>query len=201
MTIYYLYIKTHNITGLKYLGQTSKQDPYLYCGSGKHWVTHLKEYGFNVRTEILSVCISKQELSATGRYYSEYYKILSAVDNYGNRIWANKIPETGGGGTPTSETRKKLSVSQLGRVKPTRTLEHKENLSLASKGVPKPRSIEHQAALSNAIKTNWQLNDESRAKTAAVGKANLGRKQSFQTLEKRRQAMVKYWDIKLNRGV
>jgi len=28
MTIYYLMVKTHNITGLKYLCQTSKQDPY-----------------------------------------------------------------------------------------------------------------------------------------------------------------------------
>ena len=52
MTIYYLYLKTHNITGLKYLGQT-KQDPFIYKGSGKEWRAHLKLFGNLVSTEIL----------------------------------------------------------------------------------------------------------------------------------------------------
>jgi hypothetical protein len=34
MTIY-LYKKTHNITGLKYLGKTAQSNPYKYPGSGK----------------------------------------------------------------------------------------------------------------------------------------------------------------------
>ena len=62
MTIYYLYIKTHNTTGLKYLGQTSKQNPYTYCGSGKDWVKHLNEHGYNVHTEILRECNSKKRI-------------------------------------------------------------------------------------------------------------------------------------------
>lgn len=37
----HLYIKTHNTTGLKYFGKTTK-DPYKYLGSGKHWRAHLK---------------------------------------------------------------------------------------------------------------------------------------------------------------
>lgn len=63
MTIYYLYIKTHNITGLKYLGQTSKQDPHTYRGSGTDWKEHLNQFGHTVSTEILTECSSKDELN------------------------------------------------------------------------------------------------------------------------------------------
>lgn len=35
----YLYIKEHDITGLKYLGKTIA-DPYSYLGSGKYWKDH-----------------------------------------------------------------------------------------------------------------------------------------------------------------
>jgi hypothetical protein len=53
MIIYYLYIKTHNKTGLKYLGQTSKQNPFTYMGSGVDWVAHLNENGIDVTTQII----------------------------------------------------------------------------------------------------------------------------------------------------
>ena len=42
--IIYLYKKTHQVTGLKYLGKTTK-DPYTYLGSGLEWKSHLKEFG------------------------------------------------------------------------------------------------------------------------------------------------------------
>jgi hypothetical protein len=93
----YLYIKTHNKTGFKYLGKTTK-DPMVYKGSGKDWRKHLKLYSNDVSTEILKVCSSNTELNYWGRYYSTLFKITTAVDNYGNRIWANRIPESGGGG-------------------------------------------------------------------------------------------------------
>ena len=60
MTIY-LYIKTHNITGLKYLGKTEK-DPYRYNGSGKYWKRHLKKYGRDIKTEILLDTDNENEL-------------------------------------------------------------------------------------------------------------------------------------------
>ena len=43
----YLYVKTHNITGLKYFGKTTN-DPYTYYGSGKYWLLHLKKHGYNI---------------------------------------------------------------------------------------------------------------------------------------------------------
>lgn len=96
MTIYYLYVKTHNITGLKYLGQT-KQNPFLYSGSGKDWKNHLKKYGTDVKTEVLFQCTNIRDRNYWGRYYSKYYNIVEAMDDFGNKIWANRIPETGGG--------------------------------------------------------------------------------------------------------
>lgn len=98
MCIYTLYIKTHKKTGLKYLGQT-KQNPLKYRGSGTVWNTHIKKYGMAHHTEILLQTTNWEELKYYGRYYSTYYNIVNAQDDFGNKIWANKIPETGGGGT------------------------------------------------------------------------------------------------------
>ena len=33
-----------------------------------------------------------------GKYYSLLWNVVAAMDDFGNKIWANKIPETGGGG-------------------------------------------------------------------------------------------------------
>lgn len=60
MTIY-LYKKTHNQTGLQYLGKTS-EDPIKYKGSGKDWLPHIKEHGNDVKTEIIKECHSKEEI-------------------------------------------------------------------------------------------------------------------------------------------
>ena len=65
MTIY-LYKKTHNITGLKYLGKTKSKDPYKYKGSGTMWSSHIKKYGYNVTTEILKECQTNEELRYWG---------------------------------------------------------------------------------------------------------------------------------------
>ena len=94
--IIYLCIKTHRHTGYKYLCQTV-QEPFKYKGSGPYWRSHLKRYGNTVHTEIARECQSKEELSYWGRYYSKLWRITTSMDDYGNRIWANQIPETGGG--------------------------------------------------------------------------------------------------------
>ena len=48
----YLYVKTHRITGLQYLGKTSRTDPYSYPGSGKRWRAHLDKHGYDFETKI-----------------------------------------------------------------------------------------------------------------------------------------------------
>ena len=75
MSIYYLYKKTHNKTGLQYLGQT-KRDPFEYQGSGVDWTTHIEKYGYDVNTEILLETTNKEEMKQTGRYYSDLWNIV-----------------------------------------------------------------------------------------------------------------------------
>ena len=48
----YLYVKTHNITGLKYFGKTILDDVSKYKGSGTYWLRHIKKHGYDVTTEI-----------------------------------------------------------------------------------------------------------------------------------------------------
>ena len=123
MTIYTLYIKTHRLTGLKYLGQT-RQDPHKYSESGIDWSKHLIEHGEDVDTYILFQSTDITERNYWGRYYSNYYKIVSAMDDFGNKIWANRIPETGGGpggikGRSRGEKfKKKMLIQNKGKNNP-----------------------------------------------------------------------------------
>ena len=113
----YLYIKTHNITGLKYFGKTTN-DPYRYYGSGKHWTAHLKKHGYNISTEVIGYYTNKDECCRIAELFSSTNNIVESKD------WANLIAENGldGGWTGyrsykhTPESRAKMSASKLGQV-------------------------------------------------------------------------------------
>lgn len=88
---HYLYLKTHNLTGMKYLGKTT-QDPLVYSGSGKIWRRHLQKHGDDVSTIILKECQSNEEVKHWGQYYSNLWNIVKDSN------FANLIPESGDGG-------------------------------------------------------------------------------------------------------
>jgi hypothetical protein len=90
--LFYLYVKTHNITGLKYLGQTSSTNPHAYKGSGVFWRRHLQKYGSDFSTQILLATDDKDELKATGEFFSRLWGVVR------NRQWANLKEESGDGG-------------------------------------------------------------------------------------------------------
>ena len=93
--ITHLYIKTHNVTGLKYFGKT-QQDPFKYSGSGKYWKLHLKKYGYNISTKVVASFKENEfdELVEFSLFFSEFYNIVESNE------WANLMPENGvdGGG-------------------------------------------------------------------------------------------------------
>jgi hypothetical protein len=91
MTIY-LYKKTHNKTGLQYLGKTVSPDPQKYQGSGKWWMHHINKHGYDVTTEIIKECQTNEELKEWGKYYSKLWDIVASKD------WANIREESGDGG-------------------------------------------------------------------------------------------------------
>lgn len=109
MTIY-LYVKTHNQTGLKYLGQTSAIDPHKYPGSGVYWKCHLKKYGYDYRTEILKECQTKEEIKEYGTYYSNLWNIVESDE------WANLKVEQGDGGRQSQEVRSRIGEAGKGRT-------------------------------------------------------------------------------------
>jgi hypothetical protein len=96
-----LYVKTHNKTGLKYLGKT-EQDPFKYTGSGIYWKRHLKTHGRDVTTEVIKECKDNAEVKQWGLYYSELWNVVEAKDANGKKLWANEKPETGDG-APSGE--------------------------------------------------------------------------------------------------
>jgi hypothetical protein len=115
MNIYTLYVKTHRKTGLKYLGQTS-QDPFKYPGSGVDWKDHLKQFGKDIDTAILLQTTDKEERNRRGRYFSALWHVVTASDDFGNKLWANKIPETGGGPGGKQGPNEKMRADALERV-------------------------------------------------------------------------------------
>lgn len=85
-------VKTHNITGLKYLCQTKRKDPHKYLGSGVYWKKHLNQHGNKITTEIIKECVGLEVLTQWGTYYSELWDVVNSNE------WANLIPESGTGG-------------------------------------------------------------------------------------------------------
>jgi len=121
MTIY-LYKKTHNKTGLQYLGKTV-QDPFTYKGSGRRWGSHINKHGYDVTTEILRECQTNEEVREWGLYYSNLWNVVE------DRKWANLKEESGDGGgmfgegngmfgkTHTDEVKAVLAEEAIARFK------------------------------------------------------------------------------------
>lgn len=91
----YLYKKTHNKTGIMYLGKTEK-DPFQYKGSGKIWKSHIKKHGYDVTTEILGIFENIEDFRKEAIRISEELNIVSSPN------WANLRIEEGDGGDTSS---------------------------------------------------------------------------------------------------
>ena len=179
-----IYVKTHNITGLKYLGKTKSDDPYSYRGSGKYWKLHIRKHGYDVTTEILVECRTNEEVKKWGTYYSKLWDVVNSD------VWANLKIEDGDGGamTMTEIHRKRISESSKGRVF---TEQHRKNLSEAGKGRPDTRSPETKAAA--AIKASSSLKGRKKPEGFAeeVSKRMTGSKRDDDAKEKMRIAWTK----------
>lgn len=110
----YLYVKTHNQTGLKYFGKTTKKDPHKYKGSGKYWSKHLNVHGNDVCTEIVGIFQSNKECSEFAINFSKEHNIVESKD------WANLRMENGVDGAPIGnsfslETIERMRQSKIGK--------------------------------------------------------------------------------------
>ena len=88
----YLYVKTHNKTGLKYFGKTTAKDPYKYNGSGVRWKRHLHKHGVDLTTEIIGYFTDKEECLTAAIRFSKENDIVKS------KKWANLKEESLDGG-------------------------------------------------------------------------------------------------------
>ncbi len=82
-------IKTHNITGFKYLCITKRKEWEAYTGSGVYWLNHIKKYGNDISTELLFESDDYGEFVLQCLLYSELYNVSASEE------FANQIPESG----------------------------------------------------------------------------------------------------------
>jgi hypothetical protein len=96
--MHYLMIKTHNITGLKYLCYSKKKLEHLhsYTGSGKFWLKHIKEHGLDFSTEIIFQTEDYQEFKKFATSLSIELNVVESA------AWANLKLEEGDGGDTVS---------------------------------------------------------------------------------------------------
>ena len=174
----YLYVKTHNKTGLKYFGKTTNNNPYDYVGSGKYWKSHLKVHGNDVSTEIVETFISEVECEKFAVKFSNENDIVNSKD------WANLISENGLDGAPKGtkvklSTKQKISESLIGKPSPKSKYimkETKDNRSERSKRVSKGtiwinNGIESKR--SKSITDEWQ---SGRIQNGNIGDRTLGKR-------------------------
>lgn len=145
-----LYIKTHRVTGLKYFGKTTCDDPVRYIGGGKVWRRHLLKHGYDCDTEIYLQSEDRDYIIREALRFSRAYDIVNSD------LWANIREENGIDGNPkgnivSEETRQKMSKSRLGIPKPSPSQEVREKISSAKKGKKtRPCSVETKIKISQA---------------------------------------------------
>lgn len=163
MKTYKLMLKQHNVTGLKYLCITSKQNPYKYKGSGHYWLKHLSEYGDDITTIILEETDNKEELAEYGKYYSKLFNVVS------DKCFANLIEEHGYcwpehpfecmNEFEYKEVMQRKSES-LKKSWALKTDEEKHNISENIQKAWQSKSEEERQKFSETVKQTW--NDEKR---------------------------------------
>lgn len=150
----YLYVKTHNVTGMKYLGKTTSNDPYKYMGSGLVWKRHIAKYGRDISTTILLATKDKKEIKETGIFFSKLWNIIESED------WANLTEEQGQGGKirigwkHTEETKRKMSlrakVRKSTRIGILHTEETKRKISQTKSGKKWSPEVRERMVISHA---------------------------------------------------
>lgn len=163
----YIYITTNNINNKKYIGQhKSDKFDYSYKGSGKIIIQAFNKYGKeNFKVELLEWCNSKNSLNQKEKYWIEYYK--ATTDNNFYNI------SKGGEGHSCQAWNKGLNKEIDNRIKNI-----SEKMKIQAKTNENLQKIYH--------------NKSSNKQKEAVRLSRLGKKDSIETLTKKKQKRGKY---------
>ena len=148
----FIYIKTHNITGLKYFGKTNKTDICLYEGSGKYWKNHIKKHGYNCRTKVVRTFTNMEDC----RWWCMKFSIINNIVE--SNDWANLIMENGLDGwvkgvKRSEETKRKMSMAKKGKMG-NHLKKHTEDTKrkISEKMKLKKHTKEHNKKISETMK-------------------------------------------------
>jgi hypothetical protein len=139
---FYLYVKQHRITRLKYFGMTATKDPYVYQGSGKYWRRHLKVHGKDTETIQVWEFNNIETCEQFALNFSKENNIVESTD------WANLRPENGRDGRAPGSPglkreknpnwgKRKEQTSFYGKKHTPETIELLKKIQRANK--PKPK--------------------------------------------------------------
>jgi hypothetical protein len=93
-----LYVKTHNKTGFKYFGKTTRLScVHTYKGSGIHWRRHLKVHGNDYTTELLGIWQDPERLKKFAVKFCNENNVVKSEK------WANMVLEEGLQGASNGE--------------------------------------------------------------------------------------------------
>lgn len=185
--MYYIYIKTHNKTGLKYLGHTRSKDPFRYKGSGSYWVNHIKKHGNDVSTNILRECESLEEVREWGLYYSNMWNVVSSDE------WANLIPEAGEGGWYLVGDKNPQKRDEV-RLKTSKTMKQYLSQNPRNDSWKKQHSEWNKLYWTEERKKNHPV-DHSRGTVSVIDKYGEGKripKETYQSIDK--SLSVEEWE-------
>lgn len=185
----YLYIKTHNSTGLKYFGKTIQLNVEKYKGSGTVWLNHIKKHGYNVSTEIIA-CFEdiekckefaydfsiKNDIVNSSEWANLEIERIEGYGNFKNKEVLEKARETRRKNQTSIEFdktlsklgRKKVIENKLGYLNPKNQMKGVEKAlteDARKKRVEKLKEIKHQQGESNSqFGTHWITNGVSNKK-------------------------------------
>lgn len=151
----YLMIKTHNITGKKYLCKReadSDDKAIKYTGSGLLWKQHIKEFGKDISTEIIYKCpiSAKEEFRNVAIEYSIKFNIVESDG------WLNVITEEGQGGSRSETNGTKGKKWMHKGEKHTLVPEDQINMYLSNGWIVGHSDIQkHKNSLAQKGKKSW----------------------------------------------
>lgn len=183
MSIYKLYVKTHNVTGLKYLGKTTAKDPHKYSGSGIYWRQHLEKHGYDYTTEIIKECFSNNEVRIWGSYYSKLWNVVES------NKWANLKPETGDG--VDSISAKKYATSHHANMTEEKKKVRSRNCSTGQlkRFKESPESIETKKKKSDSHKGTYRIESPD----GRIWITDMGLKDFAETHKS--ELLISYWSL------
>lgn len=93
--MYYLYVKLHTKTRLKYFGMTQKKTVRRYLGSGVYWSNHIRKHG---KEHVITLQVWEFDTQEACQAFAQKFSRDNRIAE--SDAWANLVDESGSNGWP-----------------------------------------------------------------------------------------------------